>query len=413
MLKASPLRRVAILSFITAILLFAISSISNATVRQSAASVANNAKNAIELTKASMKNPSSRDRLESKGSVSSSALPTVNGKPLEVQFLIPLTSTHFNFCRSLYTALINDYPKPTLINWGKSFASAPQARVRKINGIDDYLHKLTADQHAVIMDGFDVWYQLPFSDFVERYVEVTKPNENNVAIFGADKKCWPNDWSTPACTNIPESPLPRDAYGPDTDDDTKTTNSRLRYINHRPRWLNSGNMMGPVDILRQVYDRANYSISHAPPEKVFSDQMYIADVFGEQNLKMTVDYKSELFQTMTFSHRDIIFLEDDLMASPRKAPEKRRLLAFNKISGTLLPILHFNGPKEAMDVWWPKMWWYRERETPALVAKSKEVYETGGAYTVDGQFLSWNDLCGNIDVHEPTVNGIITRDKKD
>ncbi|KAK9480823.1 hypothetical protein V1514DRAFT_301609 [Lipomyces japonicus] len=347
-------------------------------------------------------NSSSSNSLANKQSVVQTNSQTLNGKPFELEFLIPLTSTHFNFCRSLYTALINDYPKPTLINWGKVFENAPQARVRKINGIDDYLHRLRPDQYALIMDGFDVWYQTPYSDFVNRFLEITtKNNDYEVAIFGADKKCWPNDLDSPACVNVPESPLPKDAYGPDTDDATKTTNSRLRYINHRPRWLNSGNMIGPVKVLQQVYDRANHSITTAPPEKVFSDQMYIADVFGEQDLKMTVDYTSDLFQTMTFSHRDVIFLEDDLMSSPRKPPSERRLLAFNKISGALPPILHFNGPKEAMDIWWPKMWWYKERESPAVIAKSKEVYETGGAFTVDGQFISWRELCGDTDVHNP------------
>ncbi|KAK9466449.1 hypothetical protein V1512DRAFT_286818 [Lipomyces arxii] len=325
-------------------------------------------------------------------------VPLVNGKPFNMTFLIPLTSTHFNFCRSLYTALINDYPKPTLINWGKTYQTAPEARVHKINGLNDYLHKLDPNDYVLIMDGFDVWYQLPYRDLVQHYVEMTEQNSHSVAVFGADKKCWPNAPESPACINIPHSTLPKDAYGPFTDRGSAVAKSRAVFPYNRPRWLNSGNILGPASVLQTVYDRANFSISHANPEDIFSDQLYIADVFGQQDLPMVIDYKSDLFQTMTFSHSDVIFVDDDVMSSPRKAPSDRRKLAFNKISGVLPPVLHFNGPKNAMDEWWPKMWWHQERKKPELIEKTKKVFEEGGAYTAEGEFVSWTELCGtNID----------------
>ncbi|KAK9371016.1 hypothetical protein V1509DRAFT_574194 [Lipomyces kononenkoae] len=397
--KPNAMRRLVIIVAAAALLLFI--SAKDKTVRESATVLAASAREKISSTiVAADENLSTM-----KASVSQSVLvnesPMVNGKPLDLEFLIPLTSSHFNFCRSLYTALINDYPKPTLINWGKVFADAPQARVRKINGIDEYLHRMRPDQYALIMDGFDVWYQLPYHDLVSHFLELTEPTDYDYVVFGADKKCWPNEINSPACVNIPESTLPGSSYGPWTDGRQPVMNPRERFNYNRPRWLNSGNMIGPVSILREIYDRANYSISHAPPEEVYSDQMYIAEVYGQQDLNMTVDYKSELFQTMTFSHADVIFLEDDLFTYPRKAPSDRRLLAFNKVSGALPPVLHFNGPKKAMDTWWPQMWWSRERDNPDVIEKSRQVYESGGAFTIDGEFLSWNDLCGNADVHSP------------
>ncbi|KAK9471077.1 uncharacterized protein V1510DRAFT_421209 [Dipodascopsis tothii] len=325
----------------------------------------------------------------------------INGETYHFDFLIPLTRSHFNFCRSLYTALINDYPKPTLINWGSQLQGAG-ARVLKINGIDAYLHALPDNHFALIMDGFDVWYQLPFKALVDRFVELlTEVGSQDIAIFGADKKCWPNDFASPACTNIPESPLPTDVFGPDTDDATKITASRRRYIHHRPRWLNSGNMFGSVKTLRQIYDRANYSISVAPPDEVYSDQMYIANVYGDQDLPMTVDFRSQIFQTMTFSHDDIGFVDEDFMSFPRKPASERKAWAYNKITNFIAPVLHFNGPKEAMDAWWPKMWWSTNVDNKDVREASEKVFQTGGAYTTDGKFLSWKDLCGSANVHIP------------
>ncbi|KAK9382640.1 uncharacterized protein V2V93DRAFT_365659 [Kockiozyma suomiensis] len=339
----------------------------------------------------------------------SNSLPLIGGKPIDVAFLMPLSSTHFNFCRSLYTALMNDYPKPTLVNWGKRFKNPAQGRVHKISGIDQYLHRLSDDKFAFILDGYDVWYQIPYRDFLSRFVESTKADNHEVVVFGADKKCWPNEPDSAACVNVPKSPLPTDVYGPQTD--KLFSVYRQQYINFRPRWLNSGNIIGPVQGMREIYDQANYSITHAPPDQVFSDQMYIAEIYGEQKLKMTVDFTSELFQTMTFSHKDITFLEDDLFTFPRKAPEDRRWYAFNRVTSKLAPILHFNGPKEHMDEWWPKMWWYKERENPAVIEKSKQIYETGGAYDEDGNFISWSDLCMNVDVNDART-GKILEDRK-
>ncbi|KAK9263969.1 hypothetical protein V1519DRAFT_437691 [Lipomyces tetrasporus] len=160
-------------------------------------------------------------------------------------------------------------------------------------------------------------------------------------------------------------------------------------------------MIGPVSVLRQIYDRANQSISQASQASIKSDQLYIAEIFGQQDLNMTVDYQSELFQTMTFSHSDIVFLEDDVFTYPRKSPSQRRMYAVNNISGAVPPVLHFNGPKEAMHNWWPKMLWARMSNDPAVLEKSERIYRSGSACTTDGEFISWHDICSNADVNDP------------
>lgn len=39
----------------------------------------------------------------------------------------------------------------------------------------------------------------------------------NTLFWGPDKTCWPPDFSRAACWAVPESPLRRKAFGPDTD----------------------------------------------------------------------------------------------------------------------------------------------------------------------------------------------------
>ncbi|KAK9462443.1 uncharacterized protein V1516DRAFT_621540, partial [Lipomyces oligophaga] len=334
--------------------------------------------------------------------------PLINGQPPDIQFLVPLTKTHFNFCRSLYSALINDYPAPILINYGKTFKGSPAARVGKVSGILNYLKtKVKPSQQVIIMDGFDVWYQLPFAnlltDFSRKLVGVKNtPLDGDLVVFGADKKCWPNKADTPACAGVPESPLPSDSYGDRTDDPTVSTENIHEYDTHRPRWLNSGNIIGSASTLQEIYRRANHTISSTASAKVFSDQKFLADVYGEQDLPITVDFTSSLFQTMTFSTADVIFIPEVLDPQPKLPRVVRSSLAFNRISSSIPSILHFNGPKELMDAFWPEMWWSKGRNEPTVIAKSRYVYEHGGAYTESGEFLPWSELCGGFDVHIPS-----------
>ncbi|KAK9366215.1 hypothetical protein V1509DRAFT_630497 [Lipomyces kononenkoae] len=338
---------------------------------------------------------------------SSSVTPTivlgdkVVSDSLDFQFLVPLSNSHFNFCRSLYTALINDYPRPTLINWGKEYANRYDAHADKIHGILEYLQKLKPHQYALIMDGFDIWYQLPYTQFAAKFLDFMQGEHRKLAIFGADKKCWPNQPNSPACTNVPSSTLPMDVYGTLTDSLQGMPDKSEAYQFNRPRWLNSGTAVGNVAVLSEIFSEANYSISQTPPKKVFSDQMFIAEIFGRQIYNMTLDYKSEIFQTMTFSHSDVVVVDNDLLTYPRIPTSQRRRIALNRISGYVPAVLHFNGPKGAMADWWSQLWWSQQRNNPDVVAKSERIYQSGGAFTVDGESISWSDLCGNVNVHDP------------
>jgi len=91
-------------------------------------------------------------------------------------------------------------------------------------------------------------------------------------------------------------------------------------------------------------------------------------------------------------------------------------LAVNVHSRKVSPVIHFDGEKRYVDTWWPRMWyhpWARAllqkniEEPTQLLSKDRTAFLTGakpesfwntaggagGAWTHDGNWMSWNDLC--------------------
>lgn len=290
--------------------------------------------------------------------------------------LIPASETKASLCKTLLSAFVLGYPAPTLINWGKSFGEAEDewahshtAKIRGVLSFVDDKSKVKDDDLVLIVDGYDVWFQLPAHLLVERYHQQIKTVNGNLrsqygmmldpvtelrvqkyqqrVIFGADKICWPNPREDPACSAVPYSTLPEDAYGPQTDQDPEG-------FNNRPRWLNSGNVIGTVAHVRDIYRCAIQKVDQEGRGDM-GDQLVFAQIFGEQEYQretqtiasasswrnyitktlglsksplatnvtinnMTVtpgqryeysiglDYESKLFQTMTHSIDDIAFV---------------------------------------------------------------------------------------------------------
>ena len=275
------------------------------------------------------------------------------------------------------------YPTPTLINYGKDFNKSGtdngfESHTGKIQGVFDFLSDKSLvkdDDLVLIIDGYDIWMQLPPDVLIKRYHNILTeaderlrrrygmetrpsmvqkrqmarvPKYTQRVIFAADKICWPNGENDPACAAVPYSPLPKDAYGPGTDEDK---DSFLK----RPRYLNSGTVMGPAADVRAIYESA---LKRVESEGWFGDQYIFSSIFGEQefsretsrqssqgtggrwldwissalgasdsplaanrtinNLTLVpehryeygigLDYESELFQTLTHSVNDIRFV---------------------------------------------------------------------------------------------------------
>ena len=295
--------------------------------------------------------------------------------------LIPASESRPDLCKTLLSAFVLGYPAPTLVNWGQAFGESEDdwahGHTAKIKGVYDFLsdrRRVRDDDLVLIIDGYDVWFQLPPQILIERYHALTergderlrsrygmeKDSEGNKhdlqkyyqrVIFGADKLCWPNPKEDPACVAVPFSTLlPKDAYGPQTDRDPEG------FLN-RPRFLNSGNVMGPVADVRAIYQYALQKVERENRGSL-GDQLVFAEIFGEQEFQretkfiasqsapkqwlqwlseeigysesplstnitvnnMTVvpgqryeysiglDYESQLFQTMTHSIGDIAFI---------------------------------------------------------------------------------------------------------
>ncbi|KAK9446930.1 uncharacterized protein V1518DRAFT_397759 [Limtongia smithiae] len=383
-----------------------------------------------------------------------------------VHFLLPATAINKLACRTIFSAELNGYPAPVLVNFDATFRNAAEARFMKIAAIHRYLQLRVADDDLVlIMDAYDTWFQLSFDTFISRYYKLqeldrahhyevhakdaTVPEFLEQAIFGGDKVCWPNPPNSAACKNVPQSTLPKNIYGPETDKD------KYQY-RWRPRWLNSGNIIGPGSVLKEVYKRA-FDIQQKSTAH-YSDQLIIADIYGMQDLPIRIDYESYLFQTMTHSHSDIMFIQDeqievdDIAAlvhrpylpsgvhginTPKNSPQRRgesdddyalrklvddafytntsslrvkseKNIAWNRITGNSPAVLHFNGPKVALETWWNKMWWVYDQSPVNRLQRLKKVRKTGGMFIDDDgtKFATFKEMCGMFDVYEHTSSPV-------
>ena len=296
--------------------------------------------------------------------------------------VIPASESNANLCKTLLSSFVLSYPSPTLVNYGKLFDGEGWdngTHIGKIQGTYDFLstaRHVKDDDLVLIIDGYDVWFQLPPQIMIKRYHKMMDNADKRLrtrygmapaekhgkgtnkeptqrysqkVLFAADKICWPNPTDDPACAAVPYSTLPKDTYGPDTDKDPKA-------FHNRPRFLNSGTVIGRVADVRAVYKSAIRKIEEN--RGTIGDQFVFAEIFGEQEYQreilrltaqgpggrwldwisnalgntespllanrtinnMTVvpgkdyelgiglDYESGLFQTMTHSDGDIEFI---------------------------------------------------------------------------------------------------------
>ncbi|KAL8933482.1 MAG: hypothetical protein Q9216_006342 [Gyalolechia sp. 2 TL-2023] len=231
--------------------------------------------------------------------------------------LVPATESNSKLCKTLLSSFVLAYPPPTLINYGKKFDGDSWdkgSHTGKIRGVFDYLsdkEKVADDDMVLIIDGYDIWFQLPPVIMIKRYHQMISdandrlrrrygteprkvegegdatemvPRYLQTVIFGADKLCWPNPPTDPACAAVPYSTLPRNVYGPHTDDDPEG------YLN-RPRFLNSGTVMGPVKDVRAIYEVAVEKVEK-DNRGTIGDQFVFAEIFGEQDYQRETQRQS-------------------------------------------------------------------------------------------------------------------------
>lgn len=429
---------------------------------------------------------------------------------------------------------MNRYPVPVLINWGaKEAKDAYVQHLAKVWTILDYLETMIkrnqSDDLVLIIDGFDVHFQLPPEVLIARYYsENARANKRIAAqlggadiaaaknmrqsvIFGHDKLCWPTDWRRPACWIVPEASDPRYSYGPITDSEPTLS---------RARWLNSGTILGPVSEIRDIF-HATLDLIHRN-HTTDSDQFYFANIWADQEHARRLaepkpyegvkkedfdfpelipgnrteyffglDYEGVLFQTMAFFREFIVWETFDGMvpkkmssiwkaekknqqlikrdtyslkvlpndvadargpfSAVKEAQAKQKLenpdvelvnstaitnqtwrdlsLGVNANSNQIFPLLHFTGPKEFRQLWWPRYWfmpWAEELLRASVAARggplgtkllggkmwwpgltgnetAADWGEKGGAWSDKGEWLHWKGMCG---IHERVIYGL-------
>ncbi|KAM0349991.1 hypothetical protein ACHAP4_010109 [Fusarium culmorum] len=226
--------------------------------------------------------------------------------------VLPANNPDHELCKVITSSIALGYPCPVIVNWGKTYDPSKGwkggSHLAKITGTLEYLdsvvdpntpdeNRLEENDLVVLSDSYDVWFQLPPDVLIKRYHEANAEANRRLAahhkghdkvtmhqtiIVSAQKKCFPPESSGSIlhCDQLPDSPVRKDLYGPKTDRDPD------EFHDNRPKYLNSGSMMGPVGDMRRyfrrVYERMQRGLVNG--KDLYSDQGIFAEIFAEQEL---------------------------------------------------------------------------------------------------------------------------------
>ena len=226
------------------------------------------------------------------------------------------------------------YPIPVLVNWGKDFLNTGGGvwgpYLGKITGTLQYLDLITRpdtnkedrldeDDLVLIVDAYDVWFQLPPETLLRRYHQSIKQANDRLSkmwpgsaeeipmkqtiVVSSQKRCYPTIKSSGTdlhCDKLPESDLREDLYGVETDVEGNY------YHDIRPRFLNSGSFMGPIGDMkryfRRVKERMDRQIANDFPFD--GDQGVFGEIFGEQEVWRTWRREQESRSLLNGSSHD-------------------------------------------------------------------------------------------------------------
>ncbi|KAK5127328.1 hypothetical protein LTR85_006667 [Meristemomyces frigidus] len=218
----------------------------------------------------------------------------------QFHLLLPATAANLNLCRLLLSSTIAGYPEPILLGWdGHGEYNGTQSHLFKISESLAYLNTLPPsrdDDLVLLLDAYDVWLLLPPEVIISRYHKMVEESEQRLRkdglfakqnggsdirhsiFFGADKTCWPDDGRRAACWAVPDSSMRQKAFGPDTDS---------WMVPARPRWLNSGTIIGPVKDMRDMFN-GTMAMVHRVFDEAYefrtSDQYYFQEMWAAQEV---------------------------------------------------------------------------------------------------------------------------------
>ncbi|KPM38560.1 hypothetical protein AK830_g7971 [Neonectria ditissima] len=226
--------------------------------------------------------------------------------------VIPADSPNPDLCKLIASAIALGYPSPVVVNWAqptlKSEGGFWGPYLGKISGTLDYLDRVTLpdaskgdglddEDIVLVVDAYDVWFQLPPDVLLQRYHDTNKRANARLAqqwgtpdgipmkqtiVVSAQKRCFPTPkgGSNLHCDALPASDLPPGVYGAKTDTNAKN------YHTVRPRYVNSGSFMGPAGDMKRYFRRVKERMEKGLSQDLAfpGDQGIFAEIFGEQEV---------------------------------------------------------------------------------------------------------------------------------
>ncbi|BDD60049.1 hypothetical protein MAP00_005213 [Monascus purpureus] len=222
--------------------------------------------------------------------------------------LIPATQKSPRLCRTVASAMILNYPPPTLLGYGRSpqkGSTQYDLLVDRINGTYKYLKSsqyVHDEDFVLIVGGSETFFQLPPEVLVRRFQTLLRENNEKLrkkygfatvgtrlgqpspiesvqkymqrVLFGASKTCFPNLTDDVGCRSVPESTLPPDIYGWETD--SKPSGKS----HNRPRWLNPDVVIGQAGDLKLIYEQALRFVEQH--RNLSGDYLALTQIYGRQ-----------------------------------------------------------------------------------------------------------------------------------
>ncbi|KFY85603.1 hypothetical protein V500_08257 [Pseudogymnoascus sp. VKM F-4518 (FW-2643)] len=255
-------------------------------------------KNYVSTSLSSSNKPASESE-ETKwviGAGNSSSNGSIDGNKFVL--IIPARRPSVALCKTLVSAAILNYPPPTLVGYNSENSNEADGGATT-DTLKFLLSKQIQDGDLALVVDERTWFQLPAQVMVDRFDSHLE--RSNAALLskygahddgtrnkqpqgrfrekillGAEKSCIDHKPEDTACYASPLSPLPKDIYGPNTDEPPGS-------INYRPRYLFSPNMIGHAGDLKDMLQYAQLKLD-TRTEKT-STQYLFSEIFGDQELK--------------------------------------------------------------------------------------------------------------------------------
>jgi hypothetical protein len=309
-----------------------------------------------------------------------------------MHMVLPASASSPRFCRSLSTLLINDY-EPVIINWGGETHHSS-----KIFKLLEYLQNKTSAVHeasldlpsqcadergdiVISMDAYDIITQRPLDGILAQFNSIPAR-----IVYSAEKGCHPPN--EPWCSLVPDSPLPNNFYGPDTDDTGNLQHSRARF-------LNSGIVIGYArDMLSLYTDAAAEATRRAG--NFHADQSIFGPLYTSKQYNMTLDFLGVISTPFFFFEQEV-----GLQPAPAVSPVHRNRFIenevpwnlYNRVTHQFPAFVHFNGNKAQMDDAWRQLLW-GGGQGEAVMVRMKSYLEKNVSVSLDsGVTMSFRELC--------------------